>query len=339
VVEKKGRLGHPIQVVANRTGLSTDVLRVWERRYGAVAPVRTHTNRRLYSDADIERLELIKRGITGGRGVGLIARLSLEELRDLVTQDKISDSRASLSSQQVELPAGDEVFDAYLRDFIIAIKRFDRDALESALIRASLNFARPILVEQLIIPLLKQMGELWCTGFLRIVHERCASIVLRNFLVGMLDDAGLPESAPVVVATTPMGQPHEFGVLAASVMAVYDGWRVIYLGAEMPADEIAAVIEDQSAKAVALSVVYPADDSRVITELKNLRRLMPASIAIVVGGRSIETYRRAFEDTGVTIAHNVGEIRQHLRLSGRETNSASEGPSAAMKNRFKNMEG
>ncbi|MGZ8489542.1 MAG: cobalamin B12-binding domain-containing protein [Candidatus Binatia bacterium] len=232
----------------------------------------------------------------------------------MIAQDKISDSGARLKSGQVELPPGKELFDAYLRDFIIAIKSLDRAALESALIRASLNFARPILVEQLIIPLLQKMGELWSTGFLRIVHERYASIVLRNFLGGMLDDAGLPEFAPVIIATTPIGQSHEFGILAASVMAVYDGWRVIYLGAELPTEEIAAAMEHRGAKALALSLVYPPDDSRVIKELKSLRRLLPASVPIVVGGRSLETYRYTLEDIGATIAHNAGDIRQHLRL-------------------------
>jgi len=258
----------------------------------------------------------MKRAIAGGRNVGLIARLPTEELRALTFGDEGSAGEVRLKHTPEQLPEEDENdrFNDYLEEFLSAIGSLDRDALGSALTRASLTFARPILVEQLLIPLLQKVGELWSSGFLRIVHERHASIVLRNFLGGMLDDTRVPGSKPAVVVATPVGQAHEFGVLAASVMAAYDGWRVIYLGAEMPADEIAAATKQGLASVLALSLVYPQADPSTIKELEKMRRLVPSNVHFMVGGRSAEGYRPCLENINAKIVKNVGEFRHQLQL-------------------------
>ena len=307
-----GFRGHPIQVVANRTGLSADVLRVWERRYGAVAPVRTESNRRLYSDADIERLQLIRRAIEGGRSIKIVARLSREELRDLLFEDV-----KPLDPQHVvEKPtdaAQAEQLAAYMANFLAAVRTLDRDELEKALTRASLSFARPILIERLLIPLLHKMGELWSSGSLRIVHEHSASAVLRAFFDGMLTASRLPATSPALVTATPAGQSHEFGAMAASVMAIYDGWRVIYLGADLPAEEIAAVTEHRSVNALALSIVYPPDDSKLMRELKDLRRLVHPKLPVIVGGKSVDAYRRVLKNIDAIVVHDLKEFRDQLQ--------------------------
>src|SRR5215208_6750074 len=79
---------HPIGVVARRTGLKPDLIRAWERRYGAVEPGRSDTRRRFYSDADIERLQLLRRVVRTGHGIGQVAGLSNQELLALAAQDE-----------------------------------------------------------------------------------------------------------------------------------------------------------------------------------------------------------------------------------------------------------
>ena len=78
---------HPIKVVARRTGLTPDVLRVWEKRYSAVTPTRVSTGRRLYSDQDVERLLLLRRATLVGRRIGQVAALPTDELETLVDED------------------------------------------------------------------------------------------------------------------------------------------------------------------------------------------------------------------------------------------------------------
>ena len=80
---------HPIRVVAMRTGLTPHVIRIWEKRYSAVIPSRTATNRRFYTDEDIDRLSLLRRATNTGRSIGQIARLPLKELQELVKSDEL----------------------------------------------------------------------------------------------------------------------------------------------------------------------------------------------------------------------------------------------------------
>ena len=85
--------GHPIRVVARRTGLTPDVLRAWEKRYKAVEPDRS-SGRRLYSDADVDRLLLLRRATLGGRSIGQVAGLSTAELEELTRADDEAAARA-----------------------------------------------------------------------------------------------------------------------------------------------------------------------------------------------------------------------------------------------------
>ena len=98
IMELKGDLSkkprHLIQVVGRRTGISSDVIRAWERRYGAVISQRTDTNRRLYTDDDIEKLTLLKRAINAGRRIGDIANLSYDDLFELVMGDESNSARS-----------------------------------------------------------------------------------------------------------------------------------------------------------------------------------------------------------------------------------------------------
>jgi DNA-binding transcriptional MerR regulator len=75
---------HSIKAVSRRTGLSPHVIRIWEKRYGAVEPRRTSTNRRLYSDAEIERLNSLRLATAAGHSIGNIATLPLRQLNSLV---------------------------------------------------------------------------------------------------------------------------------------------------------------------------------------------------------------------------------------------------------------
>jgi DNA-binding transcriptional MerR regulator len=75
---------YPIRYVAQQTGLSTHLIRVWERRYQAVVPKRTDTNRRVFSDKDIERLKMLRTAVRVGHSISQIAGLSTDELTQLI---------------------------------------------------------------------------------------------------------------------------------------------------------------------------------------------------------------------------------------------------------------
>ena len=209
--------GHPIKVAVRRTGLSAHVIRVWEKRYGAVVPARTPTNRRLYSDEDIVRLQLLRQAVEAGQSIGRIAGLPSSELVKLVRAEGTS----ALSAPK---PAGGEAEadgsaepPEFLERALVAVQKLDAAALEEQLVRASAALSQPDLLEELIQPLMERVGRLWQEGNLRVADEHMATAVVRSFVGSLPAGFQLTETAPHAVATTPAGQLHEMGALLASV--------------------------------------------------------------------------------------------------------------------------
>jgi methanogenic corrinoid protein MtbC1 len=112
--------------------------------------------------------------------------------------------------------------------------------------------------------------------------------------------------------TTPSGQLHEIGALLAAATAASEGWRATYLGPSLPADEIAAAVRQNGARAVALSIVYPTDDPHVRTELQRLGQLVGRDAVILVGGRGASSYRSALEAAGARYLPDYHKLREAL---------------------------
>ena len=300
---------HPIQLVSRRTGLTPDVLRVWEKRYSAVRPIRTATNRRLYSDADVERLILLRRAITAGRTIGFVAGLSDSELYSLVIDDEAK-AYAPAHPSTDNMNTGIE--EPYFSACIAAVKAFDGGALKTALAHAALGLSRPALLEKLLIPLIQTVGDLWCSGELRVAHEHLASTIVRTFLGNLMPFAAAHSGSRVVVAT-PTGQRHEFGALIAAGVAMLENWDVIYLGPDLPAEDIAAAARLTGADAVALSIVYPAADATLCEDLYRLRDGIADQVLIVAGGRSVASYGKVLREIRAVTLNGMDELRRELQ--------------------------
>jgi methanogenic corrinoid protein MtbC1 len=116
-----------------------------------------------------------------------------------------------------------------------------------------------------------------------------------------------------MIITTPSGQYHELGALMASAIAEEMGWDVFYLGASLPAEEIAAAVKLTGAKAVALSLCFRESDSHTIDELTRLRRLLDPEIPIYAGGHAIHPLRERLAETGVICPADLAEFRDALQ--------------------------
>ncbi len=305
-------LRHPIGVVARRTGLKQDLIRAWERRYGAVAPGRTDTRRRFYSDADVARLQLLKRVVDTGRAIGQVANLSSEELESLLAAEPGPAITHPSVPERSGASGNGDVADVYLDLCLAAARRLDVAELELHLHRASVDLSRTGLLERLLVPLLHRIGDLWHQGELRPTHEHLASAVVRSFLGGMYHAYDTPATAPQLLATTPPRQRHELGALMVAAVATGEGWRATYLGPDLPPEEIAAAAREKGVKVVALSLVYPPDDPRLGDDLRRLRRLLPASTSLVVGGRASQAYAGILDEIGAVRVHDLPSLRYEL---------------------------
>ena len=307
--EREGQLKrHPIQVVARRTGLTADVLRAWEKRYGVVEPGRSEGGRRLYSDVDIERLRLLRRASLAGRRIGQIAALSTEELAALVQEDEREEAEAAVLPG---VTAG-ALADVHLEASMAALEQLDGRELERVLNRAMVTLSAPVLIEQVAAPLLRRIGELWSQGDVRPAHEHVTSAVLLRVLGKVLEATEPSGAARNLVAATPAGQQHEFGALFAAATAASEGWRVTYLGRDLPAEDIAAAATETGAEVVALSIVYPTEQRRMEDELRTLRRRLPPDVPICVGGAGVSSYKRVLDEIGARHLADMEELRSFL---------------------------
>lgn len=310
-VEMEAEGTHPIKVVARRTGLSPHVIRVWEKRYSAVSPNRTETNRRRYSDADIARLNLLQSLIAAGRSIGQIAQLPTERLHTLLQEDT-SSGNVIVFTPTVASAENGAIAQTHFETCLSAVEQLDAAMLEAEFFRAARALGRIALINDVIVPLVQKLGERWREGSLRIIHEHLASSVIRMTLDGMRNITHISPSAPHLIVTTLAGQVHELGALIVAATAVTEGWRVTYPGPNLPAEEIAAAAEILDAQAVALSTVYPPDDPHILDELQLLRRSLPTEVAILVGGRSASHYHDVLITIGAHVPSDIASLRTVL---------------------------
>jgi DNA-binding transcriptional MerR regulator/methylmalonyl-CoA mutase cobalamin-binding subunit len=311
---------HPIQVVSRLTGLSMHVIRIWEQRYRAVEPQRTPTNRRLYAQSDVERLNLLREVTQAGYKISQVAQLPMAELSKLATESAAGTSRASQPVTETSTPA------SFLDECVVAIKALDATALEAVLKRAATVLGALGSLQRLVAPLSQVLGDLWRDGAITAAHEHFATAVIRVALGNAAKPFGVPEHAPLLVVATPAGQVHELGALLVAATAVNFGWRVTYLGGNLPAAELAGAAQLSQARAVALSLVYPEDDPQLEGELERLRDLLPSETALLAGGRAMPAYRDALEKTGAVCIENLvhlGSTLDELRKPRAQTNQKS----------------
>ncbi|MCS6886164.1 MAG: MerR family transcriptional regulator [Acidobacteriota bacterium] len=249
---------YPIRVAARLTGLSTDTLRAWERRYKAVVPAR-NGRRRLYSEADVERLKLINRALQKtGLPIAQLAAMNNEQLSALSPQPQY----------QIDL-----------QPLMQALSTFDVARIESELSRLLVLIPPREMVLQVVHPILQKVGQLYEIGQLSISQEHMISAIIRSVLGTLLRLQIKVSPTPLLLFATPPEELHEFGILSASILASAAGFPILYLGTNLPPQEIANAAQVARVRAVVLSILM---QERTAT-LKTLRSLLPQQTQLWIG--------------------------------------------------------
>ncbi|MEM1417215.1 MAG: MerR family transcriptional regulator [Myxococcota bacterium] len=260
-----------VGMVARLTGLSTHTLRMWEKRHQAVVPARTPAGGRLYSDADVERLMLLKRLVDGGHSIGSISPLENEELTRTLAVQRPPEPRIQAAPTDV-------------RDrFLAAIAALDVHGAEQLLARAAVALEPRAFLLDVVRPILEEMGRRYEAGQLRIVHEHAASAILRNLLVSLTRMFPRSSRERTAIIATPAGERHEFGALMVAMLVAMKGWHIIYLGTDLPASEIVYAAEKSDASLVLLSAVR-MNGEQAASEVREVERGLPSNVDLVLGG-------------------------------------------------------
>lgn len=302
---------HPIGVVAERTGLSPDLLRVWERRYRAVEPSRSVDGQRAYSDADVERLRLLRLATMAGRTIRQVVGLSTDELARVVRDDEVARQQTDRRAETMAVAPGTEDVEGALS----LARAVNAPQLESFLRRAAVAFGVPLFLDGLAAPLLHRMGEEWQSGRLTPAQERVATAIIQRVLEGTIQFVTPAYDAPSLLLATPAGEHHVMGSVLAAASAAADGWRVTYLGPDLPAGEVAAVAVAVEARVVGVSIVYPRDRDHVLGELRMLRSRLRGSVPLIAGGAGAVTLAPELASAGIRVVRDLSEFRRALRAA------------------------
>jgi DNA-binding transcriptional MerR regulator len=262
-----------IKVVSELTGLQMGTLRAWERRYGFPKPTRREgSNRRLYSNEQIERLRVVAQALERGYRPGDVIPLAPGELQALLQND--NGARGAPGGRAIaDVPA---LIALLLRDEV----RHIEDELRLA--AAALGPKR--FVTELAQPLALAVGQAWAAGTLAIRQEHvmteCLTTQLRSLLAAQQDADGSPT---IVLATLP-GESHTLGLQMVAVYLALSAAKPRLLGANTPPEQVIAAAEALGARVVGIALTTAADPVVGRHELQRLARGLPMSVALWVGG-------------------------------------------------------
>jgi MerR family transcriptional regulator, light-induced transcriptional regulator len=254
------------------TGLSKDLLRTWERRYGFPTPVRSENDEREYSQQDLDRLITIKKLLDNGLRPRKVVPLSDTELALLAAglPQSLPQGTSDAVRQAISLLQNDNL--EQVSDF-----------LTSTLISQGLDR----FVNELVAPLNHEIGEAWFRGEIGVFHEHCYASRIEALLVRANSFLNETKSPPRVLLTTLSGELHYLGLLMARAVLGMEKADAILLGPQLPNNEIKAAAEHFAADIVALSFSSYFPLKRAHQTLITLRAELPASVTIWAGGGSV----------------------------------------------------
>lgn len=272
----------PISAVERETGISKDVLRKWESRYGFPLPERDMLGERLYPSDQVQRLRLIKRLMDTGMRPSRLVNLTDAELRALAPGQRPDSRPKSPPAAPDEAPEADQ------GTGLDWLRRDDAEGLRRALYRDMMRVGIKRFVLDTLCPLNHAVGEAWARGELNIhqehVYSEAVQWLLRDVCAQLTDPAGHPR----VLLTTLPEEQHGLGILMVATLFALEGAHCISLGTQTPVQVIVEAARAHAVDMVVLSfsIAYPS--RRILPALDELARLLPPSMALWAGGAGVE---------------------------------------------------
>lgn len=263
-----------IAAVERDTGLSKDVLRMWERRYGFPLPERDANGERLYPATQVERLRLIKRLMDQGHRPGRLFALAEDELMLLAPRRP----RSGDEGTQPDAQSG-------LEELLALIKQHDATAYQQALQYRLARQGLQTFVLNTIAPLTRLIGEAWEDGRIEVFEEHLFTELTKRVMRQAIGTLVVPGDGPRILLTTVPEEQHLLGLLMAEALLSLEGATCIPLGTQMPLLEIVRAADAHRADIVALSFSVAFAQRKIPGLLQQLRDLLPAHVDLWAGGR------------------------------------------------------
>jgi DNA-binding transcriptional MerR regulator len=249
--------------LSRRVGVSPELLRAWERRYGLLRPTRSQGGFRLYSTTDEQRV----RRMLALQQQGLSPAVAAQTVADEAdTDDVAGDASAAV-------PA-----DALRQALAEALDRFDEAAANRAFDRALGTLSLDTLLREIVLDYLTDLGERWSAGQATVAQEHFATNVLRGRLLGLARDWG-QGGGPLTLLACPPGELHDLGLICFGLALRARGWRIAFLGTDTPIDTLTQTADHLHPELVVLTTTTPQRLSRVRSELRRLSETTRLAVA------------------------------------------------------------
>jgi DNA-binding transcriptional MerR regulator len=252
--------------LSRRLGVSDHVLRAWESRYGLLQPVRSPGGFRLYSEADEARVRRMRAYLADG--------LSAAEAARAVLEGGTSPDPGWLAGPPAAAAAGSEPL-AALRQ---ALDAFDEPTAQAVLDRLMTELSLPAVLRDVVLPYLTDLGERWQRGTASIAMEHFASNLIRGRLAGLARGWGSGHGPQALLACPP-GELHDMALMVFGIVLNRNGWRIGYLGADTPVEELARAVGTSPPDLIVLAATSPENLEPLRSELASLAGRVPLALA------------------------------------------------------------
>lgn len=271
---KKTQMQLSIAAIKRETGLTMDTLRVWERRYGFPAPARDDKGDRVYSNADLFKIRLVKRLINHGFRPGKIMHLDVATLQTMLPEE-----------QSDTIDSGTEIINLLKAHDIQNLRKYLRDLLTSQGLER--------FVVDHVASMNHQVGDAWMYGLIAIYEEHIYTEQIQALLRTSISQLSTPSSSPKILLTTLPGEQHTLGILMVETLLSIYGATCLDLGAETPVSEIQLAVHAHQIDILCLSFSAVFPKTKCLNSLVELRQRLPETVAMWVGGAGIPHSRLA----------------------------------------------
>jgi DNA-binding transcriptional MerR regulator len=298
---------HRIHRVAKLTGLSRDVIRVWERRFEIIKPTRGANRYRNYSDEDVALLRFLKEQLDAGGSIGELSKLGREELLN----------RARASAPQVSFV--DNVFSRLLQELLSSLNPFNRVIFEKRLNGAVAVIPFEEALHGILLPLQEQVGQLWHDGHLDVAIEHYVTRQIQQKIFSAMNQLPVAEYGAKVVVACPPGEEHDIAAFAVAYRCRVRGCRVHYLGANVPLGSLAKICEEVEPDLTIMSFPVALSEANAAELVQTLANEVRPASDLAVGGHGALAMRDLFMKYNITVLENFADLDHLLNRLMRQT--------------------
>lgn len=302
-----------IQVASQLSGVASATIRAWEKRYNAVVPERAENKHRLYSEKDIEKLALLYKLTELGQSIGKIAHLELSELKEIYS----TLLHRPYDERHVVTPHHDKVdYDKILGSLHLALEAYKLDIISHEFEKAR-NLVTPRdLCLNILIPLYSQIGAKVGRGELSVAQEHTLSAIVSSHIGQMIGHhyQRMAATNDLILITTPEGEMHQIGIMAAALLCVHYSIKFIYLGASLPAVSLAEAANALHPSSVLLGATRSqlTDSSTIDSYVQEFRQNLQVSTNIMIGGNIKGSMKSDLEKQKIQLFPTLQALDEYL---------------------------